>query len=78
MPRNITKKYSNEEITVVWKPGLCMHSMNCWKSLLPVFDPRRKPWIIMDAAASEKIIDTVNNCPSKALSYFKNDQSGKK
>jgi len=77
MPREINKKYSNNDITVVWKEHLCMHSSNCWRALLPVFDPRRKPWIDMQAAATDEIIKTVDNCPSKALSYYrKNISSG--
>ncbi|MBP9886738.1 MAG: CDGSH iron-sulfur domain-containing protein [Leptospiraceae bacterium] len=28
MDKDITKKYSNEEITVVWKPKVCIHSEN--------------------------------------------------
>jgi len=68
-----THKYSNEEITVVWKPGICQHSKICWKGLLNVFDPQKKPWIKMDGATTEQIIEQVKKCPSSALSYFKND-----
>ncbi len=67
------KRYSNDEITVVWKPDLCVHSTNCWKSLTPVFDPRRRPWIDMAAANTERIMATVDKCPSGALSYIAND-----
>jgi uncharacterized Fe-S cluster protein YjdI len=67
------KRYSNDEITVVWKPDLCIHSTNCWKSLLPVFDPRRRPWVDMSAASTERIIQTVGKCPSGALSFMAND-----
>lgn len=67
------KRYSNDEITVVWKPDLCVHSTNCWKSLLTVFDPRRRPWVDMTAASSERIMATVDKCPSGALSYIAND-----
>lgn len=70
--KKITKKYSNEEITVIWQPHLCIHSTNCWNSLLPVFDPRRKPWIDMTAATTEEIMMTVKNCPSQALSFKEN------
>lgn len=66
------KRYSNDEITVVWKPDLCIHSTNCWKSLLPVFDPRRRPWVDMSAASTERIIHAVEKCPSGALSYVSN------
>ncbi|MGB4842979.1 MAG: (4Fe-4S)-binding protein [Ferruginibacter sp.] len=63
-----THHYSNGEITVVWKPGICIHSGICFKGLAPVFDPRRKPWIIMDNATTEQIIEQVKKCPSGALS----------
>lgn len=69
MKRKIVKEYNNDNITVVWKPDLCAHSTNCWKDLLPVFDPRRKPWVDMQAAGSNEIIKVVDNCPSRALSY---------
>jgi len=66
--KKVVKEYTNGEITVVWQPHICIHSKKCWKGLLPVFDPRRKPWVDMDAASSEKIITQVNECPSGALS----------
>ena len=72
MERKIVKEYTNEEITVVWKPNLCAHSTNCWKNLVSVFDPRRKPWVDMHAASSDEIIKAVDNCPSHALSYREN------
>ena len=62
------KEYTNGEVTVVWQPHLCIHSKKCWKGLLPVFDPRRKPWVDMNAASSDSIIAQVNECPSGALS----------
>ncbi len=71
----MTKKYSNGEITVVWKPDTCIHSGICWKGaagLTDVFDPRKKPWINPQGAASERIIQQINQCPSGALSYFRN------
>lgn len=67
--KKIVKEYSNDDITVIWQADLCAHSANCWKALLPVFDPRCKPWINMQAGTTEEIIKTVNNCPSKALSF---------
>lgn len=65
---NITKEYSNGDITVVWKSGLCTHSANCVRNLAPVFRPRESPWIKIDAASSEDIKATVGKCPSGALS----------
>lgn len=47
-----TVHYSNGEITVVWKPGLCIHSGNCARGLVRVFDPGRRPWIDLSHASS--------------------------
>ena len=63
-----THKYTNGEITVIWKPEACIHSGICFKGLALVFDPRRKPWIEMDKATTEQIIEQVKKCPSGALS----------
>ncbi len=71
---NITKKYSNGEISIIWKPALCIHSTNCWKGLPEVFKPREKPWIVPENADSETIIQHVKNCPSGALSIEKKDE----
>lgn len=76
MEKDITKHYSNGEITIVWKPSMCIHSTICWKGatgLAAVFNPREKPWIKPEAAVTSKIIDQVHKCPSGALSYFFND-----
>lgn len=74
---NNTKKYTNGEITVAWKPDTCIHSANCWKGrngLLSVFNPSKKPWINIDGAASERIIAQIKQCPSGALSFSYNNQ----
>ena len=68
-----TFKYSNNEVTVVWKPNICIHSTLCWKGLIKVFNPKEKPWIKMNGATTEKIIEQVKKCPSGALSYFMNE-----
>lgn len=60
--------YSNEEITVAWKPALCIHSGNCVRGLGKVFDPGRKSWIDMSQADSAEIVAQVKKCPSGALS----------
>jgi uncharacterized Fe-S cluster protein YjdI len=68
------KHYSNGEITIVWKPALCIHSGNCVRGLPQVFNTRVKPWINAQGADSEAIINQVNKCPSGALSYMKNSK----
>lgn len=66
--------YRNDEITVVWKPDTCIHSTLCWKGLTDVFNPKAKPWVKMDGATTEKIIEQVRKCPSGALSYYLNKE----
>ncbi|MCW5922361.1 MAG: (4Fe-4S)-binding protein [Saprospiraceae bacterium] len=66
------KHYTNNDITVVWKPDVCIHSTLCWRGLIKVFDPRRRPWIDMDGADTEAIIAQVEKCPSGALSWHRN------
>ncbi len=63
------KKYSNGEITVFWKPEICIHSGHCARTLPAVFNPRQTPWVHIDGATTEEIIKTVEGCPSGALSY---------
>jgi uncharacterized Fe-S cluster protein YjdI len=75
---NETFNYTNSEITVVWKPKVCIHSTLCWKGLVEVFNPREKPWIKMDGASTARIIKQVTKCPSGALSYFLNDEGDPK
>ena len=74
---NVTKKYSNNEVTVVWKPALCIHSTVCWKKetgLPEVFNPKERPWIKPEAADSARIIEQVKKCPSGALSFYMNNE----
>jgi uncharacterized Fe-S cluster protein YjdI len=75
MNKDITKKYSNGEATIVWKPGLCTHSRKCFTGLSEVFHPQELPWITPEKSTTEKIIAQVKQCPSGALSYYL-DQEG--
>ncbi|MBK8195414.1 MAG: (4Fe-4S)-binding protein [Lewinellaceae bacterium] len=68
------KQYSNDDITVVWKPDVCIHSTLCWRGLLEVFNPRNRPWIDMDGADTAAIMAQVDKCPSGALSWYRNGE----
>jgi uncharacterized Fe-S cluster protein YjdI len=70
--KDITKKYTNGEVTIVWKPDLCVHSAICFKGLGEVFDPKKRPWITPEGSTTEKIVAQVKKCPSGALSYYMN------
>ena len=66
------RNYTNGEITVFWKPGKCIHATTCYRELIEVFNPRKRPWVNMDGASSEEIIRVVKMCPTQALSYAYN------
>lgn len=64
-----SRKYKNKDITVFWRPGECIHATYCYRELLKVFNPSKKPWINMNGAPTEDIIRIVNMCPTSALTY---------
>lgn len=70
MTMNKNRKYSNGTITVVWQPAECIHAGVCFTSLRKVFDPIKRPWVTIDGASTEEIIDVVERCPTKALTFF--------
>ncbi|RTL60241.1 MAG: hypothetical protein EKK37_05215 [Sphingobacteriales bacterium] len=61
-------KYKNDEVTVVWKPELCKHSGRCVTQLPQVFNLKAHPWINVNGADAQTIIDQVAKCPTGALS----------
>lgn len=73
-----TLHYTNGETTIAWKPDICTHSGICAKGLAAVFDPRRRPWIDMNQADTQRIIEQVKKCPSGALSIEENKEEKKK
>ena len=75
--KDITKKYTNGEVTIVWKPAECIHSAICFKGLGEVFDPQKRPWITPEKSTTEKIVAQVKKCPSGALSYYLNKEADK-
>jgi uncharacterized Fe-S cluster protein YjdI len=73
--KEITKKYTNGEVTVVWKPNTCIHSAICFTGLPQVFNPSSRPWVNIEAADTDRIINQVKQCPSGALSFYMNSES---
>ncbi|WP_299221931.1 (4Fe-4S)-binding protein [uncultured Aquimarina sp.] len=69
---DIRKEYTNGELTIVWKPGKCIHAGVCVKTLPEVYQPNEKPWIRPEKAATEALKSQIDACPSGALSYYMN------
>jgi uncharacterized Fe-S cluster protein YjdI len=67
--REIVKRYSNEEITVIWKPEKCIHSGICINTLPKVYNPDARPWIKPENATGRELQQQIETCPSGALSY---------
>ncbi|WP_100614236.1 (4Fe-4S)-binding protein [Confluentibacter citreus] len=68
------KEYSNGEVTITWEPEKCIHSAICAKGLPMVFKPRERPWITIDAASTEALVNQIKLCPSGALGYYMNGE----
>ena len=67
------RKYQGDEIDVFYHKDICEHAGNCVKGDPQVFEVGRRPWIIPLKTHTQKIITTINRCPSCALKYkYKN------
>lgn len=77
MSNEIIKKYSNDELTIVWKPRMCIHAGACVKALPNVYNPKEKPWIKIENASTEELKAQIMKCPSGALSYYMNNADDK-
>jgi uncharacterized Fe-S cluster protein YjdI len=72
---DVVKKYTNGEVTIVWKPSACVHSTICFANLPTVFSPSKRPWVNAAGASTERIIEVVRRCPSGALTFHMNREA---
>lgn len=70
MPNPNDREYTNGEITVFWKPSKCIHATTCFRELIEVYNPRKRPWVNMKGASTERIIEVTDKCPTQAI-YWK-------
>lgn len=68
-----TREYATRQITVQWYADRCIHSGNCVRALPLVFNPRRRPWVNVEAGDADAIERAVLRCPSGALQYVRHD-----
>ena len=60
--------YENDDIVVFWNSEKCFHSKKCVTGSPLTFDPMRKPWIDVTKDKNSNIWQTIETCPSGALS----------
>jgi uncharacterized Fe-S cluster protein YjdI len=68
------KTYTGTRVDVSFDPPVCRHAAECVRGLPAVFDTRRRPWILPDAAPAEQVVEVVGRCPSGALRIERFDQ----
>jgi uncharacterized Fe-S cluster protein YjdI len=68
-------EYSNNDITIVWQPKICIHAAVCVKTLPKVYKPREKPWLTIENASTDELKEQISKCPSGALSFYENQKN---
>lgn len=63
------ENYVGQNITIHDNRGICAHAGRCTDGLAAVFHLNEEPWIHPESATVEDIKETINKCPSGALSY---------
>ena len=69
----VERVYQNSQIAVSWEPKLCIHAGYCFRTLPDVFQPESRPWVKVDAATADKIVEAVMLCPTGALHFERLD-----
>jgi uncharacterized Fe-S cluster protein YjdI len=62
------KEYPKDDVVILWDSSICTHSGNCVRGLPGVFKPKESPWVQVENADKQQIVDQVHRCPSGALS----------
>lgn len=67
------KEYRLGTLAVSFDSALCIHTGKCLQGAPGVFNLRQRPWIQLDKDDEERIVETVNRCPSGALQWRTSD-----
>lgn len=67
------KSYRGNAIEVTFDLEQCTHIGECLRRSPEVFQLRRRPWILPDAATADDVADVIERCPSGALQYRRLD-----
>lgn len=67
------RTYETDTIDVNYEARRCIHAKECVSRLSEVFDIEKRPWIQPANANADKLADTIEHCPTGALSYRRKD-----
>jgi uncharacterized Fe-S cluster protein YjdI len=68
-----SKRYTGQNIDVIFHNERCVHAARCVKGLPEVFDVKKRPWVNADGEEADKIAKVIEQCPSGALEYIRKD-----
>jgi uncharacterized Fe-S cluster protein YjdI len=63
------QRYTRNALTVTFDPRVCVHSGICVRGLFGVFDVSKRPWVNLDGASPDAVVEQVKRCPSGALQF---------
>ena len=61
------QRYAKDGVVVTFDPRVCTHSAVCVRGLYDVFDVSKRPWVNLEGAPAERVVEQVKRCPSGAL-----------
>ena len=61
----VAREYRDGRISVYWAPEFCIHTARCINAQPQVFDPMRRPWVVLDDAGADAIAQAVRCLPDR-------------
>ncbi len=61
------QRYAKGGLAVTFDPRVCTYSAACVRGLYDVFDVSKRPWVNLEGAPAERVVEQVKRCPSGAL-----------
>ncbi len=63
----VVRTYRTDHVEVTWAPSLCIHTGICMRELPEVFDTGELPWVQVEGAEADAVMQAVAMCPTGAL-----------
>lgn len=66
-------QYPGSQVDVQWDGRLCIHVGECGRASNDLFVGGRQPWCVPDDATVTQSVETVQRCPTGAITYTRKD-----